>query len=180
MFSNHSICPQVIIPILISPLPNDTTYFGALVGCVANRIARGRFVLNGKPYRLFINNGNNSLHGGHRGFSKVIWTVKEKVDGDYPYITLYYHSFDGEQGFLGDLDVYVTYKISGPYELSGHMNATAVYKATPVNLAQHTYWNLGGDNSGAILSNTVQIFASHITPVDESLIPTGQWKLGWK
>nr|CAD1825209.1 unnamed protein product [Ananas comosus var. bracteatus] len=158
----------------IGPYINDTTYFGALVGRVANRIARGRFVLNGKPYRLFINNGNNSLHGGHRGFSKVIWTVKEKMDGDYPYITLYYHSFDGEQGFPGDLDVYVTYKISGPYELSVHMNATAIDKATPVNLAQHTYWNLGGHDSGTILSNTVQIFASHITPVDESLIPTGQ------
>ncbi|KAJ6833511.1 aldose 1-epimerase [Iris pallida] len=160
----------------IGPYLNDTTYFGALVGRVGNRIAGSRFVLNGKPYRLFPNNGNNSLHGGHRGFSDVFWTVKKKVDGETPYITLYYHSFDGEQGFPGDLDVYVTYKLSENYALSISMEAHPRNKATPVNLIQHTYWNLGGEGSGTILKDKVQIFASQITPVDEDLIPTGTFK----
>ncbi|XP_038983206.1 galactose mutarotase-like [Phoenix dactylifera] len=158
----------------LGPYINNSAYFGALVGRVGNRISGARFVLNGKAYRLYANDGNNSLHGGHRGFSHVIWTVKEKVDGEFPYITLYYHSFDGEQGFPGDLDVFVTYKISGAYELSVTMDAKSVNKATPVNLLQHTYWNLGGHNSGTILSNTVQIFASHVTPSDSHLIPTGE------
>ncbi|XBI08153.1 hypothetical protein VPH35_135931 [Triticum aestivum] len=79
---------------------NGTAYFGGLIGRVANRIANARFTLDGKPYRLVPNDGNNTLHGGHRGFDKVVWTVKEHVgdDGSSPFITLYYHSFDGEQG----------------------------------------------------------------------------------
>ncbi|RZR80996.1 hypothetical protein BHM03_00007127, partial [Ensete ventricosum] len=128
----------------------------------------------------------SDILSGHRGFSSVIWTVKEKVDGEFPYITLYYHSFDGEQGmydiitisskgFPGALDVFVTYEISAPYELSIAMRAKSLNKATPVNLAQHSYWNLGGHGSGTILSNTVQIFASKITPVDANLIPTGAY-----
>ncbi|KAJ4807143.1 Aldose 1-epimerase [Rhynchospora pubera] len=155
---------------------NDTAYFGALVGRVANRIAGGHFLLNRKVYKLPINSGKNTLHGGNRGFNKVIWTVKEKGVGEFPYITLYYHSFDGEEGFPGDLDVYVTYKISGPYELTVNMNATAKNKATPVNLAQHSYWNLGGHNNGVILSHLIQIFATEITPVDDNLIPTGSFQ----
>ncbi|XP_062221103.1 uncharacterized protein LOC133920504 [Phragmites australis] len=153
---------------------NGTAYFGGLIGRVANRIAGARFTLDGKAYRLYPNDGNNSLHGGHRGFSKVIWTVKEHGGGgDSPYITLYYHSFDGEQGFPGDLDVYVTYQLSAPYVLSVRMNATARSKATPVNLAHHAYWNLGGHGSGDILGEMVQLFASRYTPVDAALIPTG-------
>nr|CAH67072.1 OSIGBa0097P08.2 [Oryza sativa] len=159
----------------IAEYVNSSTYFGALVGRVANRIAKARFVLDGKAYHLYPNDGKNTLHGGHRGFSNVTWTVKEHVGGgDAPYITLYYHSFDGEQGFPGALDVYVTYQLSGPYVLSVHMNATAAGKATPVNLAQHSYWNLGGTGNGDILGNTVQLFASRYTPVDAELIPTGQ------
>ncbi|CAL9753781.1 unnamed protein product [Musa acuminata subsp. burmannicoides] len=157
----------------LGPYINNSANFGAVVGRVANRISGARFVLNGKVYRLSKNSGNNTLHGGHRGFSHVIWTVKEKVDGEFPYITLYYHSFDGEQGFPGALDVFVTYKISAPYELSIAMCAKSLNKATPVNLAQHSYWNLGGHGSGTILSNMVQIFASKITPVDANLIPIG-------
>ncbi|KAI0494677.1 hypothetical protein KFK09_024819 [Dendrobium nobile] len=158
----------------IRPYINGTTYFGALVGRVGNRISGARFVLNGTAYRLYPNDGTSSIHGGHRGFSFVIWTVKELVvDGEFPYIKLYYYSFNKEQGFPGDLDVYVTYKISGAYELSVTMEATPRTKATPVNLLQHSYWNLGGHNSGSILSNTVQIFASYITPLNDQLIPTG-------
>lgn len=158
----------------LGPYINNSAYFGALVGRVANRIAGGRFVLNGTVYRLFRNSGNNTLHGGHRGFSHVIWTVKEIVGGDFPSITLYYHSFNREQGFPGDLDVYVTYSISGDYHLSVVMRGKSLTEATPVNLAQHSYWNLRGHNRGTILSHTVQIFASRITPVDADLIPTGR------
>uniref|UniRef100_A0ACD5Z1M2 Uncharacterized protein n=1 Tax=Avena sativa TaxID=4498 RepID=A0ACD5Z1M2_AVESA len=154
---------------------NGTAYFGGLIGRVANRIAGARFTLDGKAYRLIPNDGNNTLHGGHRGFSKVVWTVKEHVGGgSSPFITLYYHSFDGEQGFPGDLDVYVTYQISSPHVLSVHMNATARGKATPVNLAHHAYWNLGGHGSGSILGEKVRLFASRYTPVDAALIPTGR------
>ncbi|KAF8714949.1 hypothetical protein HU200_027490 [Digitaria exilis] len=99
----------------------------------------------------------------------VIWTVKEYVPGgDCPYITLYYHSFDGEQ------DVYVTYQLSSPYQLSARMNATALNKATPVNLANHAYWNLGGHGSGDVLGQVIQLLASRYTPVDGSMIPTGE------
>ncbi|XP_072980637.1 uncharacterized protein [Typha angustifolia] len=155
---------------------NDTTYFGALVGRVANRIAGSRFNLNGKVYHLYPNDGKNSLHGGHRGFSRVIWDVKEKVDGEFPYITMHYNSFDGEQGFPGDLDVSVTYKIEEDYTLSVAMHAVPKNKPTPVNLAQHSYWNLAGHASGSILNHKVQIFASDVTPVDDELIPTGEIK----
>lgn len=154
---------------------NGSGSFGATVGRVANRIANSRFVLDGKAYRLFRNDGNNSIHGGHRGFGKVIWTVKEYVrDGDSPYITFFYHSFDGEQGFPGDLDVYVTYQLSSPYVLSIRMHATALSKATPVNLANHAYWNLGGHGSGDVLKHELQLLASRYTPLDKSKIPTGQ------
>uniref|UniRef100_A0A6V7QVW7 Aldose 1-epimerase n=1 Tax=Ananas comosus var. bracteatus TaxID=296719 RepID=A0A6V7QVW7_ANACO len=125
---------------------NETTYFGALVGRVANRIGGARFTLDGKTYHLYPNDGKNSLHGGHRGFNQVIWDVRERVEGEFPYITFHYHSFVGEQGFSGDLDVFVTYKIDEDYTLSAR--------------ERHDSQNL------------VQIFGSHITPIDGNLIPT--------
>ncbi|XP_020146550.1 uncharacterized protein [Aegilops tauschii subsp. strangulata] len=152
---------------------NDNSAFGPLNGRVAQRMARGRFVLDGKVYHTYINDGRNSIHGGHRGFSKVIWTVKEYVaGGDSPYITLYYRSFDGEQGLPGDLDVYATYQLTSPYELSIRTNATALNKATPVNFLQHVYLNLGGEGSGDILGHTLQLSASRYTPMDEELLPS--------
>ncbi|XP_016465594.1 uncharacterized protein LOC107788426 isoform X2 [Nicotiana tabacum] len=154
---------------------NDTTSFGALLGRVANRIGGAQFTLNGTLYKLIANDGANTLHGGPKGFSRVVWNVnKYEQDGPYPHITLTYHSTDGEEGFPGDVLASVTYALEDPYKLSVVMKAKALNKATPVNLAQHTYWNIGGHNSGDILSNVVQIFASHITPVDEHLIPTGE------
>ncbi|OQU84779.1 aldose 1-epimerase-like isoform X1 [Sorghum bicolor] len=151
---------------------NDTSFFGPVAGRVAGRIARGRFVLDGKVYHLDINDGRNTLQGGGRGFNKVIWTVKEYVaGGDSPYVTLYYRSFDGEQGFPGDLDVYVTYRLS-PYELGVHMNATALGRATPVNLLQHTYWNLGGHGAGDVLGHTLRLHASRYTPLDAEMLPS--------
>ncbi|XP_042423335.1 galactose mutarotase-like [Zingiber officinale] len=155
----------------IGPYINDTTYFGALIGRVANRIANATFTLNDKKYHLYRNNGNNSLHGGHRGFSRVIWTVKEKVDGEFPYITFYYRSFDGEEGFPGDVDVFVTYKIDYDFTLNVLMRAVPRTKPTPINLAQHSYWNLAG--SGNVLRHRIRLLADRITPVDADLIPTG-------
>ncbi|RZC58682.1 hypothetical protein C5167_005989 [Papaver somniferum] len=128
----------------IGQYTNDTTYFGALVGRVANRISGARFDINGKTYKVFPNEGNNTLHGGHRGFGDVFWTVKNhQKDGHNPHITLTYDSFDGEQGFSGDLSVSVTYKLMKYNKLAVIMEAKPLNKATPVNLAQHTYWNLG-------------------------------------
>ncbi|KAM0901843.1 hypothetical protein ACQ4PT_019678 [Festuca glaucescens] len=159
----------------VAEYASGSASFGATVGRVANRIANARFVLDGKTYHLIPNDGNNTLHGGPRNFGKVIWTVKEHVyDGDSPYITFYYHSFDGEQGFPGDLDVYVTYQLSHLYDLSIRMNVTARNKATPVNLANHVYWNLAGHGSGNVLKHKLQVLASKYTPVDGSMIPTGQ------
>ncbi|TVU14210.1 hypothetical protein EJB05_37662 [Eragrostis curvula] len=157
----------------IAEYVNDTSYFGPVTGRVAQRVARGRFVLDGKVYHLYKNDGKNTIHGGGRGFSKSIWTVKEYVrGGDSPYITLYYHSFDGEQGFPGAVDAYVTYRLSSPYSLGVHMNATALNKATPVNFLQHTYWNLGGHGSGDVLGHTLRLFASRHTVLDEELLPS--------
>ncbi|GAV67937.1 Aldose_epim domain-containing protein [Cephalotus follicularis] len=154
---------------------NDSTYFGAIVGRVANRIAGAQFTLNGTHYKLIANEGKNMLHGGPKGFSDVAWKVKKyKKEGRDPHIVFTYKSFDGEEGFPGDLIVSVSYSLIGDYQLRVIMKAKALNKATPVNLAQHTYWNLGGYKSGDILSEDIQIFASHYTPVDSQLIPTGK------
>lgn len=155
---------------------NDTTYFGAIVGRVANRIGGAQFTYDGIHYKLVPNEGKNMLHGGPKGFSRVIWKVhKHHNEGRFPFITFSYYSVDGEEGFPGDLKVKVTYKVVRDDQLLIAMRAKPLSKATPVNLAQHTYWNLGGHNSGNILGNEVQIFGSHITPVDEHLIPTGKF-----
>ncbi|KAL3819437.1 hypothetical protein ACJIZ3_005342 [Penstemon smallii] len=151
---------------------NDSTYFGAILGRVANRIAGAHFKLNGKTYHLPVNDHGNTLHGGTRGFSDVIWTVKNYVKNSH--ITLSYHSHDGEQGFPGDLSVMVTYMIIGKNKLGLKMEAKPLNKPTPVNLATHIYWNLGGHKSGNIFSHRIQLLASKITPVDAKLIPTGE------
>ncbi|CAN4079358.1 unnamed protein product [Withania somnifera] len=115
------------------------------------------------------------LHGGLKGFSKVVWKVSKYVqDGPSPYITLTYHSADGEEGFPGDVVVSVTYALKDHYKLSVVFKAKALNKATPINLSHHPYWNIGGHNSGDVLSQVVQIFASHITPLDKQHIPTGK------
>ncbi|XP_027333562.1 aldose 1-epimerase-like [Abrus precatorius] len=151
---------------------NDTCYFGALIGRVANRIGGAKFTLDGKTYKLSANDHGNTLHGGIRGFSDVVWSVKSHKEDSH--ITFTYNSFENEEGFPGKLKVSVTYMFIGTNKLGVKMIAKPVDKATPVNLAQHSYWNLRGHNSGDILSHIVQIFGSHITPVDKELIPTGQ------
>ncbi|CAI8591794.1 unnamed protein product [Vicia faba] len=160
----------------IKEYTNDSTYFGATVGRVANRIGGAQFNLNGEHYKLVANEGNNTLHGGSRGFSDVIWKVKRyQREGPSPIVTFTYHSFDGEQGFPGDLVASVSYILTGKNQLVIIMKAKALNKPTPVNLANHAYWNIGGQNSGNILNEVIQIFGSKITIVDSKLIPTGKF-----
>uniref|UniRef100_A0A7N0RE68 Aldose 1-epimerase n=1 Tax=Kalanchoe fedtschenkoi TaxID=63787 RepID=A0A7N0RE68_KALFE len=157
---------------------NNTPNFGAIVGRVANRIKGAQFSLNGIVYKIIANDGNNTLHGGEFGFAHVLWKVTNyQKCCDNPSITFSYLSPDGDQGFPGDLLAKVTYKIVGGTELRVIMSAKALKTETPVNLAQHTYWNLGGHDSGTILLNKVKILATHYTPVDSELIPTGKLKL---
>ncbi|WVZ13106.1 hypothetical protein V8G54_017636 [Vigna mungo] len=156
----------------IDSYKNDTTYFGAVIGRVANRIGGAKFTLYDKTYHLPANDHGNTLHGGTRGLSDVIWTVESHKK--HSHVTFTYDSPENEQGFPGKVKVKVTYKLVGAHKLIVKMIAKSVDKATPVNLAQHTYWNLGGHKSGNILSHNVQIFGSHITPVDKLLIPTGE------
>ncbi|KAL3525953.1 hypothetical protein ACH5RR_014325 [Cinchona calisaya] len=153
---------------------SDTTYFGAIVGRVANRIGGAQFTLNGSHYKLDANEKQNMLHGGRKGFSQVIWEAKGwKADKEDLPVSFSYTSRDGEEGFPGNLQVKVNYFLE-PNNLRVEMQARALNKSTPVNLAQHTYWNLGGHNSGDILSDEVQIFAYNFTPVKDQLIPTGE------
>jgi aldose 1-epimerase len=151
---------------------NNPPYFGALIGRCANRIARGRFTLNGRTYQLAINNGSNSLHGGKVGFNQVVWTVRRAaLTPEGPQLTLTYLSRDGEEAYPGNLQVTATYTLEANDALRLRFGATTD-RDTLVNLTQHTYFNLRG--YGDILSHRVQIPASRFTPVDETLIPTGE------
>uniref|UniRef100_A0A7N0V0I8 Aldose 1-epimerase n=1 Tax=Kalanchoe fedtschenkoi TaxID=63787 RepID=A0A7N0V0I8_KALFE len=151
---------------------NDTTYFGAIVGRVANRIGGAHFTLDGVTYKLPANDGNNTLHGGPKGYADVVWHVESYKENSH--ITFTYKSFDGEEGFPGALDVKVTYMFVRNNGIGIKMEARPLDKPTPVNLALHAYWNIRGHNSGTILDHQIQIFANSITPVDGGLIPTGQ------
>ncbi|XP_005630416.1 galactose mutarotase isoform X2 [Canis lupus baileyi] len=143
-------------------------YFGAVVGRVANRIAKGTFTLDGKEYKLAINNGPNSLHGGIRGFDKVLWTPEVLSNG----VQFSRVSPDGEEGYPGELKVWVTYTLDGG-ELKINYRAQAS-QTTPVNLTNHSYFNLAGQGSPNIYDHEVTIDADAFLPVDETLIPTGE------
>ncbi|XP_028795936.1 aldose 1-epimerase-like [Neltuma alba] len=151
-------------------------YFGCIVGRVANRIKDGKFTLDGVQYSLPVNKPPNSLHGGNMGFDKKVWEVIEYRKGETPSITFKYHSHDGEEGYPGDLTVTATYTLTSKTTLRLDMEGVPKDKPTPVNLAQHTYWNLAGHSSGNILDHSIQIWAHHITPVDENTVPTGEIK----
>ena len=150
-----------------------TQYFGCTVGRCANRIAKGRFAIDGTEYTLATNNGANHLHGGNKGFDKVVWKGEAKMTESGPSITFTYRSPDGEEGYPGNLDATVVYTLTDANELRVDMTATTD-KATPVNLAHHTYWNLAGHGSGDILGHLLMIPARRYTPVDASLITTGE------
>jgi len=145
---------------------DNPRYLGAIIGRYANRIANARFTLDGKTYRLAANNGPNHLHGGRTGFDKVVWRAACEVSS----LELRYRSPDGEEGYPGTLDVRVTYVLTDRNELVVDYFATTD-KATPVNLTQHSYFNLAGD--GDVSDHLLQIDADAITAVNENLIPTG-------
>jgi aldose 1-epimerase len=144
-------------------------YFGCIVGRYANRIGGAHFMLDGKSYQLARNNGPNSLHGGLRGFDKVVWQAEPTDSG----VLFRYRSADGEEGFPGNLDVEVEYTLTEDDSLSFDFHATTD-AATPVNLTQHNYFNLAGHRAHDILDHIVTINAERFTPVDAGLIPTGE------
>lgn len=148
-------------------------YFGTIVGRVANRVAKGTFTLYGKTYKLAVNNGPNALHGGLKGFDKVMWTAKPQLTGLGPALTLNFASKDGEEGYPGTLQAQVTYTLTVDNALRIDYQATTD-KATPVNLTNHSYFNLAGHDSGTILNQILELKADKYTPADETLIPTGK------
>jgi aldose 1-epimerase len=148
-------------------------YFGATTGRYANRIAKGQFKIDGKVYNVPVNNGPNSLHGGLKGFDKVIWKATEGSNINGPSVTFEYTSPDGEEGYPGTLTVAVTYTLTNDNELRIDYKATTD-KATVINLTNHSYWNLAGEGNGTILDNGLQILATQFTEVDDTSIPTGK------
>jgi len=152
----------------------ETPYFGALIGRYGNRIARGKFTLDGKEYSLATNNGKNHLHGGLRGFDKVVWTADQVETPAGPSLVLKYLSLDGEEGYPGNLRVQAIYTVTEANELAVEFSATTD-KPTVVNLTHHSYFNLAGATSPTtILNHVMMIDADRFTPIDSDLIPTGE------
>lgn len=148
-------------------------YFGALIGRFGNRIAKGKFTLDGKEYKLALNNDKNALHGGPEGFHRVVWTAEEVKGGDNASLKLKYISKDMEEGYPGNLTVYVTYTLTNDNALDVVYEATTD-KKTVLNLTQHSYFNLSSDFAKPILDHEITIDADKLVPVDATLIPTGE------
>jgi aldose 1-epimerase len=149
----------------------NNPYFGCIAGRYANRIAKGKFTLDGKEYTLAVNNGNNHLHGGLKGFDKVLWIGSEFSDTSKAGVTMNYFSKDGEEGYPGNLHVAVTYTLDNENSLTTVIEAITD-KATPVNLCNHTYFNLSEADTN-ILGHVLTLYASRFTEVNDELIPTG-------
>ena len=158
----------------LQPYLQQPPYFGALIGRYGNRIGDAKFTLDGVTYQLAANNGKNSLHGGLKGFDKVVWDASVP-DSSVPSLKLKYLSKDGEEGYPGNLNVTVQYTLTNDDELKIEYDAETD-KSTPVNLTNHSYFNLTGDVSNTILNHTLMIDADNYTPVDSTLIPTGEIK----
>jgi aldose 1-epimerase len=156
----------------LSSYERDGLYTGVAVGRYANRIRGATFVLDGRRYHLSANEGPHHLHGGIRGFGKVVWRARPFENAETVGVMLKYTSRDGEEGYPGNLDVQITYAISGSNVLSVEYRATSD-SATPVNLTQHSYFNLSGEGSGDVLGHELMIHADSFTEIDASLLPTG-------
>jgi aldose 1-epimerase len=156
-------------------LTSNGPYLGALIGRYGNRIAKGRFTLNGVEYKLATNNGANHLHGGIKGFDKVVWTGREMKTAAGPAVVLTYLSKDGEEGYPGNLNVRVVYTLTNNNELKIDYSATTD-KDTVTNLTHHSYFNLAGEGNGDILNHLVTINGSRFVPTDAESIPTGKLK----
>lgn len=150
-------------------LASEEAYFGAVCGRYANRIAQGRFTLDGKSYSLAVNNGPNALHGGIKGFNSVVWDIVEERASS---VTMRYVSPDGEEGYPGNLTVEVTYTLTDDNELCIEYRATTD-KATVVNLTNHAYFNLSGNGDISVHDHVLQIFAKEYLPTDDTAIPYG-------
>src|SRR5215469_7900759 len=148
-------------------------YFGASVGRYANRIAKGKFTLDGKGYTLATNDGPNSLHGGLKGFDKRMWKIDSISSGPEAKVVFSYVSADGEEGFPGELRVTATYSLNDQNELKLEYRATTS-KPTVLNLTNHSYFNLSGNDARDVMGNMVTLNAARFTPVDATLIPTGE------
>ena len=152
---------------------NDKAYLGALIGRYGNRIAHGKFILDGITYTLPQNNGENTLHGGIKGFNKQVWQAEEIPGPNGPALRLHYVSQDGEEGFPGNLSVQVIYTWTDQNELKIEYGATTD-KDTVLNLTQHSYFNLAGAGSGDVLQHQVTLHSDQFTVIDSTLIPTGE------
>lgn len=148
-------------------------YFGVSVGRFANRIAKGKFSLDGKSYTLATNDGPNALHGGPRGFDKRVWRIDSIASGADARVVMSYVSADGEEGYPGELKVTATYSLNEQNELRLEYRATTS-KPTILNLTNHSYFNLSGNNARDVMGNMVTLHAARYTPVDATLIPTGE------
>jgi len=151
----------------------DHPYFGAIVGRYGNRIANGKFTLDGTEYTLAQNDGSNSLHGGLKGFDKVVWSADEVSDEDSTGIRLSYQSDDGEEGYPGNLNVTVTYWLTQHNEIKIMYEIMADAR-TVANVTNHSYFNLKGEGKGTIYDHVLMLNADHYTPTDETQIPTGE------
>ena len=154
-------------------IKNGNVYFGATIGRFGNRIAGGRFELDGNTYQIPQNDGSNALHGGPEGFDTKVWKAKPSNQDDSVGVELSYVSADGEMGFPGTLTTHVTYSLNEDNELRIEYRATTD-KPTVLNLTNHAYFNLAGAGNGTILDQVATLHASHYTPVTEKLIPTGE------